>query len=66
MALAGYDLVVPLDEFIQAVRRVGGQMPRELRCTALGRLSITQTAQATEWRLGAKKAAARGRRCGCD
>jgi len=33
--------VIPLDEVIETAKRVGGQMPRELRCTALGGLSIT-------------------------
>lgn len=46
MALAGYDPVIPLDETIEAARAVGAQLPRELRCTALGGLSITPTAQA--------------------
>ena len=46
MALAGYDPVIPLDEVIEAARAVGAQLPRELRCTALGGLSITPTAQA--------------------
>jgi L-serine dehydratase len=46
MALAGYDPVIPLDEVIEAARTVGGHLPRELRCTALGGLSITPTAQA--------------------
>jgi len=45
MALAGYDPVIPLDEVIEAARRVGDQLPRELRCTALGGLSITATSQ---------------------
>lgn len=55
MALAGYDPVVPLDEVIEAARRVGGQMPRELRCTALGGLSIAPTSIALEQALAAKK-----------
>ena len=46
MSLAGFDPVIPLDEVIDAARRVAGQMPRELRCTALGGLSITPAAQA--------------------
>jgi L-serine dehydratase len=45
MALAGYDPVIPLDEVIETARRVGDQLPRELRCTALGGLSITPTSQ---------------------
>jgi len=65
MALAGYDPVIPLDEVIETARRVADQMPRELRCTALGGLSITPTSQAIEQRLAAKKAAACGARCHC-
>jgi L-serine dehydratase len=45
MALAGYDPVIPLDEVIETARRVGDQLPRELRCTALGGLSIAPTSQ---------------------
>lgn len=51
MALAGYDPVIPLDEVIETARRVAGQMPRELRCTALGGLSITSTSRAIEKKL---------------
>jgi L-serine deaminase len=35
MALAGYDPVIPFDQVIETAQRVAGQMPRELRCTAL-------------------------------
>lgn len=65
MALAGYDPVIPLDEVIEAAQRVAGQMPRELRCTALGGLSITPTSKAIEERLAAKKAGACGSGCAC-
>jgi len=51
MALAGFDAVIPLDEVIEAARQIGAQMPRELRCTALGGLSITPTSIALEHRL---------------
>jgi L-serine dehydratase len=60
MALAGYDPLIPLDEVIETARRVAGQMPRELRCTALGGLSITPTSKAIELRL-ADRARAPGR-----
>lgn len=56
MALAGYDPVIPLDEVIDTAKRVAGQMPRELRCTALGGLSITRTSLAIEKRLASRKA----------
>lgn len=58
MALAGYDPVIPLDEVIETARQVARQMPRELRCTALGGLSITPTSRALELRLAERKAAA--------
>lgn len=58
MALADYDPVIPLDEVIETARNVARQMPRELRCTALGGLSITPTARALEQQLAARKAAA--------
>lgn len=51
MALAGYDPVIPLDEVIETARRVGHQMPRELRCTALGGLAISPTSRLLEQRL---------------
>ena len=53
MALAGYDQVIPLDEVIETALRVGGQLPRELRCTALGGLSITPTSKLIELKLSA-------------
>lgn len=51
MALAGYDPVIPLDEVIETMDHVGRSIPRELRCTALGGLSITKTSKAIEQRL---------------
>lgn len=57
MALAGYDPVIPLDEVIEAAQQVGAQMPRELRCTALGGLSATATSKAIAERLAAGKTA---------
>jgi len=44
MALADYLHLVPLDEVIVAMGKVAHQIPRELRCTNLGGLSITPTA----------------------
>ena len=60
MALAGYDPVIPFDEVVETAQRVAGQMPRELRCTALGGLSITKTSLAIEEKLAAKKAVSCG------
>jgi L-serine dehydratase len=45
MALAGFDEVIPLDEVIQTMDDVGKAMPHELRCTALGGLSVTVTSK---------------------
>lgn len=65
MALAGYDPIIPFDEVIAAAAKVSTQMPRELRCTNLGGLSITPTAIALEQKLADKKAAACGTGCAC-
>jgi len=51
MALAGFDAVIPLDEVIETMDRVGKSLPPEIRCTALGGLSITPTAKEIEKRL---------------
>jgi L-serine dehydratase len=56
MSLAGYDAVIPLDEVIATMDRVGRSLPMELRCTALGGLSITPTAKAIEKRLSLGRA----------
>ncbi len=63
MALADFDPVIPLDEVIETAERVGKQMPRELRCTALGGLSITRTSLRIQQQLADRKAAACG---GCS
>jgi L-serine dehydratase len=51
LALAGFDEVIPLDEVIQAADEVGRSLPHELRCTALGGLSVTDTSKTIEERL---------------
>ena len=48
IALAGYDHLIPLDEVLDAHREISGNMARELRCTALGGLSVTPTSKAIE------------------
>lgn len=51
MAMAGFDPVIPLDEVIATMDDVGKSLPRELRCTGLGGLSVTATSKAIERRL---------------
>lgn len=51
MAIAGIPCVIPLDEVLATMDAVGKAIPRELRCTALGGLSVTPTAKAIEARL---------------
>jgi L-serine dehydratase len=51
MALAGYDPVIPLDEVIRTMDKVGKSIPFELRCTALGGLSVTETSKKIEEKL---------------
>jgi L-serine dehydratase len=65
MALAGFDQVIPFDEVVATAKRVAEQMPRELRCTALGGLSITPTSLAIEARLAQRKTVSCGSGCGC-
>jgi L-serine dehydratase len=43
MAIAGFDPVIPLDEVIDAMKKVGEELPRSLCCTGLGGLSQTPT-----------------------
>lgn len=51
MSLAEFDDVIPLDEVIDAMDKVGKSLPSELCCTALGGLSITKTSKEIERRL---------------
>jgi L-serine dehydratase len=51
MALANFNAVIPLDEVIKAMYEVGKSLPRELRCTALGGLSITKTSKMIQKKL---------------
>jgi L-serine dehydratase len=43
MACSGFDAVIPLEEVIQTVVRVGKQMPECVKCTGKGGLSVTTT-----------------------
>ena len=51
MALSDFDALIPLDEVIEAMYQVGKSLPHELRCTALGGLSVTKTAKKIEEQL---------------
>ncbi|PWI48098.1 serine dehydratase [Candidatus Heimdallarchaeota archaeon B3_Heim] len=51
MALANYDVVIPLGEVIESMNKVGRSIPYELRCTALGGLSVTKTSRILEEKL---------------
>lgn len=55
MALADFDPVVPLNEVIEAMDIVGKSIPKELRCTSLGGLSVTPTSKEIEKELKEKK-----------
>ena len=51
MALAGFHHVIPFDEVVLTARTVAEQMPREVKCTALGGLSTTPTSKFIEQQL---------------
>ena len=51
LALAGQQSIIPADEVVDALYRVGRQLPMELRETALGGIAITPTAKAIAARL---------------
>lgn len=51
MGLADFDALIPFDEVVRAMDLVGRSLPYELRCTALGGLSVTETSRAIENRL---------------
>lgn len=55
MALSNYDQVIPLDEVIETMKRVGDAIPHALRCTGLGGLAITKTAKKIEGELARNK-----------
>ena len=57
MALAGYEHLIPLDQVIDTMKRVGDAIPNTLRCTGLGGLAITPAAKAIEARLASIGAA---------
>ena len=48
MALADYKHLIPLDEVVEAMDKVGKAMPREHCCTGFGGLAMTPTAKKIE------------------
>ena len=48
LTVAGMNTVIPLDETIEAMDKVGRSLPFELRCTGLGGLSVTPTSKKIE------------------
>ena len=54
VALADFAEVIPLDEVIATHNTIGRGLPRELRCTCLGGLSITESAKKIETELAQK------------
>ena len=54
LILGGYANPIPLDETVDAVHAVGRMLPRELKCTALGGLSLAPSALAMIRRSGEK------------
>ncbi len=51
MSLSNFDTVIPLDEVIDTMNKVGESLPSALCCTALGGLSVTKTSKEIERRL---------------
>jgi L-serine dehydratase len=51
MSLSDFDAVIPLDEVIDTMNKVGESLPSTLCCTALGGLSITKTSKEIEQEL---------------
>ena len=56
MALANYNHLIPLDEVIHTMKKVGDAIHHTLRCTGLGGLAITKAAKEIEARLNAHAA----------
>lgn len=55
MSLAGIGSRIPCDEVIEAMYKVGNDMPRTLRETALGGLAMTETGKRVKERLFCRK-----------
>lgn len=48
MALSNYNHLIPLDEVVETMKRVGDALPNTLCCTGLGGLAMTKTARRIE------------------
>ncbi len=55
MALSNYNHLIPLDEVVETMKKVGDAIPNTLRCTGLGGLAITKAAKKIEAMLGQKE-----------
>jgi iron-sulfur-dependent L-serine dehydratase alpha subunit len=55
MSLAGIESRIPCDEVIEAMYKIGKDMPRTLRETALGGLAMTETGKQVKERLFCRK-----------
>ena len=55
MALSDYNHLIPLDEVVETMKRVGDALPNTHRCTGLGGLAITKTAKEIEAKLAQGK-----------
>lgn len=51
MAMAGIEFIIPADEVIEAMYRIGRSMPHTLKETALGGLAATPTGKALETKI---------------
>ena len=51
LALAGVESIIPMDEIVEAMVRIGRSLPRGLRETAEGGLATTETGTAIALRL---------------
>jgi L-serine dehydratase len=51
MALSGYDELIPLDEVIETMYKIGIAIPHEFKCTNIGGLCATKTAKEIERKL---------------
>ena len=63
MALAGIKSAIPVDETIEALKRVGDGLPAALRETAQGGLAVTSTGQVLEQQVFGTRAPLTGSSC---